>query len=176
MIKFLKIIILFLISVTLTNCSKILQTVDLKINTEDHSVQEDFSVIEKTLTVKEARQQNKSAYKRVILQSGRGNKAQSILESSAIQSKFPEKNDVLDYKIGIGDALTFSKLIENNRSDLGVISEWPKDFGSINYKLGIGDKVELTLLREEETLQGMGGSDSGKNQTFFVEKKKRRHS
>ncbi len=169
MTKFLKIFIFFVISLTLTNCSRILQTVDLEINTEDNSIQEEFNVIEKTLTIKEARQQNKSAYKRLVLQSGRGNNAQNIPESLAIQSNFPEKSNVVDYKIGVGDALTFSKLIENNRAHLDVSTTWPKDLGTINYRLGIGDNLGLTLLKEEETIETMEASDSRQNQTYFIE-------
>ena len=41
----------------LTGCSQVLQTVDLNINAEDNSLQEEFNVIEKTLTIREANAQ-----------------------------------------------------------------------------------------------------------------------
>ena len=56
MIKSIKIILTCIFTVFLANCSQVLQNIDLEINTEDNSAQEDFSVIEKTLTINEARQ------------------------------------------------------------------------------------------------------------------------
>ena len=41
----------------LTGCSQDLQTLDLNINTQDSSLQEEFNVVEKTLTIKEAKKQ-----------------------------------------------------------------------------------------------------------------------
>ena len=40
-------------------CSQVLETVDLKIETSDDTAQEDFSVVEKTLTFSTAKQANK---------------------------------------------------------------------------------------------------------------------
>ena len=55
MIKIKKITLFCIIAVFLSNCSQVLQTVDLDINSEDNSLQEEFNVIEKTLTIKKAR-------------------------------------------------------------------------------------------------------------------------
>ena len=55
MTKTFKTTLLFFITAFVFSCSQILQSVDLDINTEDDSVQEKFDVIEKTLTVEEAK-------------------------------------------------------------------------------------------------------------------------
>ena len=64
-------IIIFISANLIVGCSQVLQTVDLRINTEDSALQEQFSVVEKTLTIEEARKQKKAPYKRIVLQSGR---------------------------------------------------------------------------------------------------------
>ena len=60
MINFAKITLICTLASLLVNCSQVLQTVNLEINTEDSSHQEDFSVVGKTLTLGEARKQNNS--------------------------------------------------------------------------------------------------------------------
>jgi hypothetical protein len=129
------------------SCSQILQSVDLKINTKDSSAQEDFSVVEKTLTLKEARKQKNTPYSRTLLKNGRGDKSQSIPEQIALASKFPKDEIAIDYKIGVGDTVTFSKLIENNRSTSDMRNKWPEKIRKSNYKLGIGDTLALTLIK-----------------------------
>ena len=64
MIKLFQITIICISATLIVSCSQVLQTVDLRINTEDNAVQEEFSVIEKTLTIKEAQTQKKAPYKR----------------------------------------------------------------------------------------------------------------
>ena len=104
---------IFFLAGLLTGCSQVLQTVDLKINAEDNSIQEEFNVVEKTLSIKEARSQNKVPYMRTVLQKGRGDDAHPIPEKLALLSDFPKTGLPKEYKIGIGDSLTFLKLIEN---------------------------------------------------------------
>jgi hypothetical protein len=45
------------LALALASCSEVLQTVDLTVSTEDNSAQEEFNVVEKTLTLAEARAQ-----------------------------------------------------------------------------------------------------------------------
>ena len=104
---------LFFLAVLLTGCSKVLQTVDLNLNSKDSSLQEEFNVIEKTLTIKEAKTQKSAPYSRIVLKNGRGKNAQPISEQLALRSEFPKNNSPIEYKIGIGDTITFSRLIEN---------------------------------------------------------------
>ncbi len=151
MINSLKIISYFLLLFIFSNCSQVLQTVELKVNTEDNSNQEDFNVIEKSLTLAEARKQNESSYNRTVLQTGIGQSARSISESIAAISVFPEKKDRPTYKIGVGDTISLSRLLENNLSKSDFESTWPNEVQNLNYRLGIGDTVTLTFLREGET-------------------------
>ena len=114
MIRFQKILVFLCVTTgLLANCSQVLQTVDLQINIEDKSEQENFNVIEKTLTIKEARMQKNAPYVRKVLQNGRNKDAQPILEEVALRSEFPKNKTAIEYKIGIGDTITFSNLIDN---------------------------------------------------------------
>ena len=146
--EFLKIALLCISLGLVTSCSEFLQTVDLKVDSEDNSSQEEFNVIEKTLTIKEAKAQNNSVYPRTVLKNGRGGNAQPIPEEIALSSTFPDKQGAINYKVGIGDTITFSRLIENNRSSDKLANEWPKAFSTSNYNLGIGDKLAFTLIKE----------------------------
>ena len=86
MTKFFKIIPLFLIVGVFSSCSQVLQTVDLKVNTKDNSFQEEFNVIEKTLTLKTIKQ-NRAPYNRTVLQNV-GENARPIPEKLALKSNF----------------------------------------------------------------------------------------
>ena len=116
MINVLKIILIFTLTSLLISCSQVLQTVDLNINAEDHSLQEEFNVVEKTLTIREAKEQRTAPYSRAVIKNGRGENAKPIAEKLALKSEFPKKNSPIEYKIGIGDTINFSRLIENNRT------------------------------------------------------------
>ena len=74
----------------LLGCSQILQTVNLDVSSKDNSAQEEFNVIEKTLTIKEAKSQKNAIYHRKVLRNGRGDSAQPISEKLALQSEFPK--------------------------------------------------------------------------------------
>ena len=148
MTKIYKIISFCLAACFFTSCSQVLQTVNLNINSEDSSLQEEFNVVEKTLTIKEAKAQKGAPYSRAVLKNGRGQNSQPISEKLALKSEFPKNNSPMEYKIGIGDQITFSRLIENNRSDNEIASQWPQVLSKSNYKLGIGDSLKLTLIKQ----------------------------
>ena len=99
--KFLRVIYFFIVAGIINACSQVLQTVDLDINTEDNLAQEKFNVVEKTLTINEARAQKNAPYLRVVLKEGRGSSAKPIPEKSALKSKFPNNSSPLKYRIGI---------------------------------------------------------------------------
>ena len=141
-----KFLLILFLTALLTSCSQVLQTVNLNINSEDNSIQEEFNVVEKTLTIREAKAHKNSPFMRTVMKNGRGENAQPIPEKLALISKYPKNNSPVEYKIGIGDTITFSRLIENNRSQLEKIDIWPKQKGATNYQLGIGDTLALTLL------------------------------
>ena len=135
----------------LLGCSQILQTVNLDVSSKDNSAQEEFNVIEKTLTIKEAKSQKNAIYHRKVLRNGRGDSAQPISEKLALQSEFPKSQTPILYKIGIGDTITFSRLIENNRSNYETENQWPIEQRASNYKLGIGDTVTLALIKKTKS-------------------------
>ena len=144
------------------SCSQVLQTVDLDVGTKDNSVQELFSVVEKTLTIKEAKKQKDTYYPRMVLRSGRGKNAQPIPEKLALKSEFPKNQLPEDYIIGIGDTLTFSRLIENNRSDDNIDNPWPKIRIASNYSLGIGDTLAL-IIKKTKSNQQLTPTDENQN-------------
>ena len=152
MTKIFTYISLFFLAGLLIGCSQVLQTVDLNINTEDDSLQEQFDVVEKTLTIKDANAQKTSPYLRTVLKNGRGEIAQPISEILALKSDYPKNNLPIEYKIGIGDTITFSRLIENNRSTIEKTNTWPEQIVERKYKLGIGDTLALTLIRTTSDL------------------------
>ena len=165
MIKLLKIICVSFIAVSLSNCSKVLETIELEINTADRLVQEEFYVVEKTLTISEAKKHKSAPYKRMVLQSGRGTAARSIPESEAIKSVFPDGNQPFLYKIGIGDTLSFSRLIENNGLGSNALDQWPNELENSAYKLGIGDGLTLTRLKESTVSQV---TPNGDDESFIL--------
>ena len=160
MTKLVTYISLFFLAGFLTGCSQVLQTVDLNINAEDSSLQEEFNVVEKTLTIREANTQKTAPYTRMVLRNGRGDIAQPISEKLALKSEYPKNILPIKYKIGIGDTVTFSRLIENNRTPNKNKSIWPKQNIERKYQLGIGDTLALTLIRTNNDLNTMAPRSS----------------
>ena len=148
----------------LIGCSQVLETIDLDINSEDPSLQEKFNVVEKTLTIREAKAQKSYPYLRTILKNGRGENAQPIAEELALKSEFPKNDAPQKYLLGIGDTITFSRLIENNRSNDQTGNQWPVASRSSNYRLGIGDTLALTLIKTTKSTQQLtAGSEEQNN-------------
>ena len=174
MIKLSRYLLFLFLAGLLTGCSQILQTVNLDINSEDPLIQEEFNVVAKTLTIKEAKAQRTAPYPRVVVKGGRGETARPISEQLALKSDYPKNNLPFEYKIGIGDTITFSKLIENNRSPNSISSTWPKQKVATNYKLGIGDTLALILMKDDTSYEQMspisrGNSDDGNgDQNLFI--------
>ena len=173
MIKILKISIIIIVTNSINSCSQVLQSVELKINAEDQAVQQEFNVIEKTLTITETRGQNNTPYPRKVLQNGRGEIARSIPEKLALLSKFPKYTAPYTYKIGIGDTITLSRLIENNRSPSNINHVWPKQGSEEIYKLGTGDSLDLTIIKDSDSNNQMspvnrGSSNGGNSGPNFV--------
>ena len=140
----------------------------MEIKSKDFSLQEEFSVIEKTLTIKEAKAQNATHYPRIVLRNGRGQVAQPISEELALKSGFPKRNLPVEYKIGVGDTITFSRLIENNRSTLNKTKNWPKQTVATKYKLGIGDTLVLTIIKKDFETSAVTPMGSEQNQSVII--------
>ena len=171
MIRFLKITAFLGTFSLLVSCSQVLQTIDLEIDTEDSLEQQEFSVIEKTLTIGEAKKQRMTPYLRTVLQSGRGENARPIPEKVAMKSNLPPNKKEQEYIIGVGDVISFSKLTENNKIKFNDENVWPKNFDDLNYKLGIGDTLALTFINEETTTTGFESTDSESENTIFLPQK-----
>jgi len=163
MTKLFNYISLFLLAGFFTGCSQVLQTVDLNINLEDSSLQEVFNVVEKTLTIKEAKAQKATPYLRAVLKNGRGENAQPISEKIALKSEFPKNEGPSDYILGIGDTVTFSRLLENNRSNHQTDRQWPVESNTPNYTLGIGDTLALTLIKTTKSNQQFAPNSENQN-------------
>ena len=149
MINFLRITLLLISTGLLLGCSQVLETIDLNLNEKDEVDQEKFNVIEKTLSVAEARKQNQSEYSRQIMQSGRGNEAKTVAENIAAKSNFPSNTTSFSYRLGIGDVISFSRLIDNSIVETETNISWPPTLEDTDYRLGVGD--ELTILQMVET-------------------------
>ena len=134
------------LALALANCSEVLQTVDLTVSTEDNSAQEEFNVVEKTLTLAEARAQRRAPYPRRVIQSGRGAVAGPIAEGSLTSASFPRSAKAAPYRIGAGDRVNFTRLIDNQANRAAIKENWPPKKGASAYKLGARDKIILRRL------------------------------
>ena len=152
-------------------CSQVLETVNLAINTEDSSLQEEFNVVEKTLTIKEAKAHKNAPYLRKVLRNGRSGTARPILEELALSSNFPKTNKPTLYKLGVGDTIKFSKLIENNGPAIKIENQWIDQQSGSNYKLGIGDTLALTLITKTENFTTSAPSSEEDNQNLIINSK-----
>ena len=132
----------------LVGCSQILQDVDLSFDEKDRVQQEDFTVVEKTLTLAEAKSRQSDPYMRQIIQSGLGDKARLVSENEAINSNFPEFKVPAVYEIGTGDTLTFSKLVEQSNPSNGSEQSWPTEGAQKPYIVGPGDVISFSKLIE----------------------------
>ena len=141
------------LALALANCSEVLQTVDLTVSTEDNSAQEEFNVVEKTLTLSEARAQRRAPYPRRVIQSGRGAVAGPIAEKSLTSASFPRSAKAAPYRIGAGDRVNFTRLIDNQHTTLQNSVNWPDPTQNNQYKIGIGDELALVQINEGSAAQ-----------------------
>ena len=160
--KLLNRFIIFLTLSFIASCSQILEPIELDFNTHDTSSQEDFKVFEKTLTLSEAQLQNSKPFTRRIIQTGVGKKAQVLDETYVSQGQFPEIEPLDEYKVGIGDTLSFIKLTESSNISNYEISSLPKTKQDEPYVLGIGDQIALIQVNEgSPSAPNLGGSNIG---------------
>ena len=170
MIKVSKKVLLTLIMSIFVSCSQILETVTLELNKTDTLEQQHFTVVEKTLTLSEAEAGNSLPFERLVSQSGVGKKAKLVKEVLALKSNFPAYKPPQDYKVGVGDKLTFITLFENLRNSEGQGEPWPGKIQNEPYLLGIGDQITLTQLNEDVVMSsalpsGLGGDGNLNDQS-----------
>ena len=175
MISILKKVLPLLAMSFFANCSQVLEPVTLELNKTDSLEQEQFNVVEKTLTMSEAQASNSRPFDRFVSQSGAGKDANLIKEVQALKSNFPAFNPPQNYEVGVGDILTFVKLFENLGNSDGQGEPWPSKIQNDPYRLGIGDQITLTQLNEDvimssalpSNLSGNGNSsDQGSIQSL----------
>lgn len=159
-----KILPLVLIGI-FSGCSQVLETIDLSLDNEDILAQEDFKVIEKTLTLVEAQKQNEGHYLRHIIQNGRGDAAKIISENEASTSIFPPNSARSSYRLGIGDTVTLSRLIDNRKVDTEIETTWPPSLGNSDYQLGIGDELTILQMVDSKVVQRSVAQQSNENET-----------
>ena len=165
MINISKIIFTSLVLTGLSNCSQILEPVELNLDVRDDLKQENFTVVEKTLTLSETNAANSLPFVRLISQTGVQNKARLIPENEVTKSNFPVYSPPESYKVGIGDIITFIKLTDGSNHALPENQTWPNKTLKEPYLLGIGDQVTLTQLNEDIVMPSslsstLGGSNS----------------
>lgn len=138
-------------ALTLVSCSEVLQTVDLEVSSADDAAQEEFNVVEKTLTLSEARAQKTAPYTRQVIQSGRGAIAGPITERSLVGSNFPRSARAAPYRVGAGDRLNFTRLVDNQSSTAQVSTVWPPQLSIVPYTLEPKDKILLRRILDTNT-------------------------
>ena len=112
----------FAIAIFIAGCSQILQAPKLKVEQSDRLLQQEFSIIEKTLTLSEAKSRSSDPFIRSVIQTGIGDRARLVSEDVAIKSNFPnqqKKGSYDEYELGIGDVISFINLIENSKTEIG---------------------------------------------------------
>ena len=124
-------------------------------------------LLKRRLRLKKPKPEN-AAYPRTVVKDGRGGNAQPINEELALRSEFPKNEAPIEYKIGINDIITFSKLIENNRSTDQIDSQWPTTQNLSNYKLGIGDTLNLKLIKQTKSDSQIAPTDGEGNQNLII--------
>ena len=151
MTNFLKIFCLSIGLMCLFSCSQILQDVDLSFDKKDRAKQEEFTVVEKTLTLSEAKSRQSDPYIRSVIQKGLGNKARLVSEDEAVLSNFPKSQPIASYIIGKGDTLVFSKLMDKSESLFRNDLSWLKKEKQQPYVVGIRDKISVIKFNDNVT-------------------------
>jgi len=152
------------------SCSQVLETVTLELDNADSLEQEQFTVVEKTLTMSEAKAGNSLPFDRLVSQDGVGKDANLIKEVQALNSNFPTYKPPQNYRVGVGDRLTFVQLFENLGNLDGQVEPWPNTIQNEPYRLGIGDQITLTQLNEDVIMSSalpsnLGGTGNSSEQS-----------
>ena len=169
MISIYKKVLLTLTVSFFANCSQVLETVTLELDNADPLEQEQFTVVEKTLTMSEAEVGNSLPFERLVSKGGAGKDANLVKEVQALKSNFPAYTPPKNYEVGVGDTLTFISLFENLGNSGGQGEPFPDTIQNDPYRLGIGDQITLTQLNEDVVMSsalpsGLGGGSNSSDQ------------
>jgi protein involved in polysaccharide export with SLBB domain len=135
----------------LNGCSQVLESVLLLDGTKSVKAspnQEEFNINIKSLTFKNARRANNDPYPRQLMQTGIGNKANVFDEADFLDPKIPPLSNDTEYRLGIGDILSFQQLNEFAKFE----ADFPVEIINGDYLLGVGD--ELTLMQLSQNNSG----------------------
>ena len=99
MIRIRKKLFLTLAMSLVASCSQVLETVTLDLNDRDPLEQEQFTVIEKTLTMAEAKAGNSLPFNRLVSKSGAGKDANLMTENQALKSYYPPNKNLLNIEL-----------------------------------------------------------------------------
>lgn len=148
MIKFIFVVLFSLVILFTQGCDRILEPVSFEgyENTNaEKSIQEEFGIDVKGLTFETAVLANKSPYSRRIILTGSGSRANLLNESDLLNVKIPNEIKKQDYKLGIGDQLSFKHIKEyKNKQPI-----WPLQTETEEYVLGVGDQLTFVQLNEK---------------------------
>jgi protein involved in polysaccharide export with SLBB domain len=157
--KKLNTILLLAVGIIIASCSQILQSPKLQVETSDRLLQQEFTVVEKTLTLSEAKSRRSDPFIRHVIQMGIGDKARLISEEVAIKSNFPKKQKKVSYEeyvLGAGDTISFINIIENPKTETsnnGILTHISSNDLYEPYTIGIGDQISFFNLIEKSTSQ-----------------------
>jgi len=131
----------------LNGCGRILEPVSIIISENNNftkNMQQEFSINTKTLDFESARLANRDAYPRQLMITGSGLRAKVVDEANYLNSDVPGHLQSTEYKLGLGDELSFTHVYEyiNRNVDLPINQK------QIGYKLGIGDELKFIQLSD----------------------------
>ena len=87
-----------------------------------------------------------------------------MTENQALKSYYPPNKKSPEYRVGVGDTLSFIKLFENSRNSDAKIVPWTGKVQHEPYLLGIGDQITLTQLNEDVVMSSaLPSAISGNN-------------
>ncbi len=141
-----------ILALFLQSCGKILEPVSLFSDKQDvalDSEQEEFEVNIKALTFETAKNANSAPYKRQVILTGIGSKANVLEETSFLKSSFPKSSNSTKYLLGIGDQISFAQLNEFETKT----PQWPSASKETDYLLGPGD--QLTFAQSNDSNQNI---------------------
>jgi protein involved in polysaccharide export with SLBB domain len=152
----------FLLTILFTQgCDKILEPVSFgayKNTKAEKNLQEEFGIDVKGLTFETASLANKSPYSRRIILAGSGSGANLLNESDFLDVKVPNEVKKQDYRLGIGDELSFN-LLKEYKNEQPI---WPPKAKTEEYVLGVGDQLTFVQLNEKAENVDIKFDENGK--------------
>jgi polysaccharide biosynthesis/export protein len=144
------------ILLVVSSCSQILENVEVgKFSLEqviEAEEQDEFVINLKTLTLAEANKSKLAPYSRNVMVSGSGSRANLYPESEFLKNNLPLNSKKIEYRLGIGDEITFIQLHEASKK-LEALNIITTDKGSISGV--INDLIDDKLISSK----GRIGSD-----------------